>query len=440
MDSLRQLGSRGLRLAALVLCGCSGGRNSVTGQASVAGSNPVGDQSAPASGAPGSSAGAAGAARSSSAGRTAPLGAANMQAGASAGATSVRPPDQAGAPAAGSAAVSGRGAPSPPPAGAAGSFKVFDQIPQFGMYANSDPKNYTPPAGVLLWKHGTEFVAKLSPKQQAQIGADLKARVTYHAQCDNYDRIGSSFFILSAPGRMPAPNDPRTELVRFITPFSDSTRDPLATYVYPDADVASYASTLADASQDVWIGIGGGSNPYDGDPCTNTDQPADFKAIGFKYSLEFVSSQPLMAAKGVSLTALYDISAMRLPVTGDISNPGSSVMGHLTVIVSGHGADSGGDEYMNTTDTLSLNGQALGMFDTKIDCASYAKFSPDGNQGIFMGNNAGNPRNWCPGALVPPHTFPALLNAGANMVSLAVDPNKLPSGSYYATSISFSAP
>jgi hypothetical protein len=185
------------------------------------------------------------------------------------------------------------------------------------------------------------------------------------------------FFVVVPQGRMPAATDTRTELARFITPFSDYQRGALATYVFADSDVASYASTLADASQDVWIGIRGGSNPYDGDPCTSTNQTADF---------------------------------------------------------------SGGDEYMNTMDTLSVNGQMIGTFSTKIDCAAYAKASPDGNPGIFQSNNGGNPRNWCPGALVAARTCPVMLNAGMNNVSLGIAPSKLPSGSYYATSISFSTP
>lgn len=311
----------------------------------------------------------------------------------------------------------------------------------FGMYVETDPKGYTPPAGVLLWSHGTAYATKLTPAQKAQIGADVSARITYHAQCDNYDRLGGVFFLTVPRDQAPTETDARTELVRFITPFSDYNRGALATYVFPSADIASYANTLADAAKDVWVGIGGGSNPYADDPCSNTNKSDDFKAVGYKYSLELVSTQPLTAAKtSVTLTALYNVQAMNVPVTATFDNPGAALDGRITVIVSGHGAESGGDEYQSTMDTLSVNGQSVGSFNTKLDCASYAKFSPDGNQGIFNGNNAGNPRNWCPGALVPPHTFAAKLAPGSNAVSLAIDPARVPSGSYYATSFNFSSP
>lgn len=326
-------------------------------------------------------------------------------------------------------------------AGTPGTFKLFDQIPQFGIYVTTNP-NYMPPAGVLMWSYGTVFLTKLTATQQSQIGSDLEARVTYHAQCDNYDRLGGLFFIVLPKGQMPATTDQRTELVRFITPFSDYTRGALATYVFPQADISTFARTLADPTQDVWVGIAGGSNPYDGDPCTTgTPQTDDFKAVGFKYSLDFVSTQPLAAGASTILTALYNVQATSIPVAGTFTNnAGASLTGRVTVIVTGHGAASGGDEYMNTQDTVTLNGTQIGSFNTKVDCASYEQYSPDGNPGIFRNNNTSNPRNWCPGELVPPRSFAATLDAGSNSVSLGIAPSTVPSGSYYPTSFSFSSP
>jgi hypothetical protein len=136
-----------------------------------------------------------------------------------------------------------------------------------------------------------------------------------------------------------------------------------------------------------------------------------------------------------------NIAATKVPVAGTFNHLGAGELaGMLTVIVSAHGAESGGHEYRNTQDTVMLNGKAIGSFDTKVDCAALEKFSPDGNPGIFRNNNGSNPRNWCPGALVPSHTFPATLIPGGNSVSLGVNVSSVPSGSYYATSIHFSSP
>lgn len=317
--------------------------------------------------------------------------------------------------------------------------KIFEQIPQFGIYATRDPK-YTPPAGVLMWSYGTVFLVKLSEPQKAAIRAKLSVRLTYHAQCDNYDRIGSLFFLTAASGQMPAVKDQRVELVRYITPFSDYMRGALATYVYPEADISAYASTLADASKDVWVGIVSGANPYDGDPCTNAQVTPEFREVGYKFSVEFLSSGAAVPAVGTTLAALSHSSQKKVPIAAAFDNSGEVLDGRITVIISGHGSDSGGVEYSNTRHTVLLGGTEIGSFETKIDCASYEKYSPDGNPGIFRSNTSTNPRNWCPGALVPAHTFPAMLKSGMNDVSIKSSKTDVPSGSFYATTINFTAP
>jgi hypothetical protein len=99
------------------------------------------------------------------------------------------------------------------------------------------------------------------------------------------------------------------------------------------------------------------------------------------------------------------VSATSVPATGTFTNnSGASLTGRVTVIVTGHGAEAGGNEYMNAQDTVSLNGTQIGSFSTKVDYASYAQYSPDGNPRIFRNNNTTNPRNWCPGELVPPRS------------------------------------
>ena len=326
------------------------------------------------------------------------------------------------------------------PGGTPGTFNIFDQIPQFGMYEMKDP-NYAPPAGVLMWSFGTEFLRQLTPAQKGMIGSDLKAQVTYHAQCDNYTRLGHLFVMVLPRGQSPTTGDQRTELARFLTPFSNYMRGSLATYVFPPADLSAFASVLADPSHDVWIGIDGGSNPYigAGDPCLSV--APEFKAIGFKYSLDFVSTQPRAGGASTILTAVYYVSAMSVPVTGTFTNDlGGSVTGRVTVIVTGHGTEMINNESMHTQDTVTLNGAQIGSFNTKTDCASYAPHSPDGNPGLFANNNTTNPRNWCPGEIVPSRSFDAMLNPGANSVSLGMTPSTVPTGSYYPTSLTFSSP
>lgn len=323
---------------------------------------------------------------------------------------------------------------------------VFDQIPQFGLYVDSDPQNYSPPSGVTLWSHGTEYVSKLSDLQRSQLGSDLAIVVSYWAQCDEYDRLGSIFLLLEPNGQEPQPTDPRIELVRFITPFSDFRQGTLAKHVYPDADVSAYAHALADPTHDAWIGIAGGSNPHPGDACSQSDGTLragvtpDFARVGFKYSVDLVSTQPLDGGTSLVLPVIGKSDQKLLPIEGNFANDGDEISGHVIVVVSGHGSADGGDEYKHTLDTVSLNETEIGSFSTKVDCARYAQFSPLGNPGIFKNNQLFNPRNWCPGALVPSHRFDATLAAGNNTVRLAIEPSTLSEGSSYSTSITFCAP
>src|SRR4029077_19482442 len=115
---------------------------------------------------------------------------------------------------------------------------------------------------------------------------------------------------------------PRTEIVRFITPFSDFTRGAHATHVYPLASIAPFAQILADTSHDVWIGIAGGSNPYSGDPCVALDAGADFSQVGFSYSVDFASTQPLVLAPSLVESAVSNLSETMVPITGTLTNPG----------------------------------------------------------------------------------------------------------------------
>jgi hypothetical protein len=116
--------------------------------------------------------------------------------------------------------------------------------------------------------------------------------------------------VCGPPGQAPVEKDPRVEIVRYITPFSDYNRGELATYVFADADVSAYAGTLADAGKDVWIGIASGANPYDGDPCTDAQVTPEFRQVGYKFSVEIVSSGTLNPG---SNTVTLSVSPGKIP-------------------------------------------------------------------------------------------------------------------------------
>ncbi|MEK8029878.1 peptide-N-glycosidase F-related protein [Ideonella sp. DXS29W] len=315
---------------------------------------------------------------------------------------------------------------------APGTFTPFSDIPMFGLYATDAPP-YTPPAGVLMKNNGTRYITKLTSAQRALIGSDLKARITYHAQCDNYDRLGAMFLIVKRPGEDPLDTDPIVEVARWVTPFSDFWQGAKATYTFPEADLAPFSGLMRNRNVDVWLGIDGGSNPYTGDPCTNKDVTPEFRVVGFRYTVDLVSTQPGKASKGLPSMPVPMSDYTSVPVAGSATSKRTGG-GTAVVIVSGHGSASGGDEYKHTVDTLTVNGAAVGSFSTQAMCAAYRKYSPDGNPFIFLNNGGSNPRNWCPGALIPAHSFRVTLGA-ENTVSLDMDDPRVPDGSYYRTSI-----
>ncbi|WP_396267828.1 peptide-N-glycosidase F-related protein [Ideonella sp.] len=315
---------------------------------------------------------------------------------------------------------------------APGTFNVFSDLPMFGIYVSTPPA-YTPPPGVVMQRNGTRFVTQLTSAQRALIGSDLKARVTYHAQCDNYDRLGAMFLIVKPVGVPLSDGDPITEVARWITPFSNYWNGVKATYTFPDADLSAFAGLMRNPNLDVWVGIDGGSNPYTGDPCTNRDVTPEFRAVGFRYSLDLASTRGTPKLKSTAAMPVPFGDYTAVPVAGAARLAQASA-GTAVVIVSGHGAANGGDEYKHTNDTLTLNGNVVGSFSTMVDCKRYRQYSPDGNPFIFLNNKTSNPRNWCPGALVAARAFKVSL-LPENTVSLGMGDARVPEGSYYRTSI-----
>lgn len=93
----------------------------------------------------------------------------------------------------------------------------------------------------------------------------------------------------------------------------------------------------------------------------------------------------------------------------------------LSIITSAHGSASGGEEYAHRKHYVYVDGVLASTIDTKKDCSSYQKYSPLGNPFIFIGNNSFNPRNWCPGEVLPRYSvYLGSLSAGKHIVKVEV--------------------
>ncbi|GAA4425172.1 discoidin domain-containing protein [Actinokineospora soli] len=316
-----------------------------------------------------------------------------------------------------------------------GTVALFDRVPMFGMYSWEQP-DYTPPPGVLMWNRGTEYARKLSDLEKSRIGADAELRITYHAQCDNYDRIGTTFMISVPRGQTPTAETPRTTLRDFITPFSNYWQGAKATYQFPAAPIGVFAKALADPDRDTWIGIGGGSNPRPDDACQSRSVEPAFRKIGFKYSLSVVSSAPVAPGDRDVVSLMAGSEQKTNAITAGPAPVGAQ-QGVLAVTIAGYGSDDGGEEYSSTTVAVKVNDKAVGSFSTGVDCAAFEQHSPDGNVGIFRNNLTTNPRSWCPGDLVRMWTAPVdSLGTGPVTVKLT-HPRTSPfsDSSFYRTSV-----
>ncbi|MFK2890915.1 hypothetical protein ISS98_07250 [Dyella flagellata] len=349
---------------------------------------------------------------------------------------------------------------------------VLSNIPQFGIYNSSMPANYSPPAGVvMIYTNGTWYsLAKLTTTQQQELGSDLSAKLTYFAGCDNYDRNGGLVFLAMPNGHQPTAADiasSSTEMAHFQTTFNDYTQA-YPTYVFPLISIQQYAAFLADTTHDIWVGISGGANPYNGDVCqdsngninpstpvasyptglTKAQGQAIYAASGFAYSLDLSWTQaPVTANADAVVTAVATVktgaststnvplsyyqygnsSYATLPIAGTITVPApgngaSTVTGTITVTIDSHGPNA--EYFYNTPNTLKINGVPVGAsFSTLAECSAYA------NSTINPGNPyldaPPNTRNWCNGSSIRP--TPA--DTSAPMTSVVIPNVTLNSGS-----------
>lgn len=349
---------------------------------------------------------------------------------------------------------------------------VLTQAPQFSIYSDDLPPLYTPPPGIVLLRGNESWytLTKLSPAQQAQLGADLSAKVTKFAGCDAFDRIEKIVYIAKEPGAVPTQADfPNAiEIARFMTTFSTYNRDSNpAPYVSPLMDVSAFAPHLADPTRDIWVGFAGGSYPtYPNgsgtyNPCwssggvqtpnlpsapyppglTTEQAQAIFARTGFSFSLDFVSTQPpgplapypaMTFSMGDPVVPegsdrMYLGGVLQVPLL----EPGiTAVWGSLHVIVTMHGGNS---EYGFSTDnSVQLNGAYVGdPFSTQTNCNSFIGTAINPLNGSISsgtnGANPSNPRNWCPGGPVrttvanPGTTNPTDANPGVPVRSQVIN-------------------
>lgn len=305
-------------------------------------------------------------------------------------------------------------------------------------------------------------------------GAEVALKVTVRSAGDRWDKSGSCFVISDTTqinllqsgeedfkypegsrwgekygGVKISENfTPVVELMRFMTPFGvgfysedreDDHRKPVyipewAKEVEWEADVTDFYQTLTDGAYiGIWI-----------DSWTKE---------GYEVDVEIEAKERYTKRKGIISLAntIYYGKDQSIPgffaegnfeVDFELEQPLKNVT--LKYITTGHGGHSGGDEFVETANSLYLDDkQVLDTVPWRVDCASFRRFNP--SSGVWLIEDSANyidweakkykvklieerqassdlsRSNWCPGSMVEPYAIQlGQMEAGSHRLSIAI--------------------
>lgn len=306
--------------------------------------------------------------------------------------------------------------------------KVFEDVPFYSMYHYLGEGQQLPPeafsqipAGAIRI-HGYErdiISRKLSSEEIAQFGNGLKMNVKIKAACDNYDRIAGVNLALVPKGLSTYTWEnqevQRIEIGRFITPFMNKNKMP--NEVPYSFQVDNVSQILHDAKlaelYDFWIefradGYSEAANSQVAGCAGRTDV--------FRGDLEFVSSQPFQSVGQNALLPLQYRKYLNNYSATDVEGQTTRIVNftlqepmndaRLHLIISNHGANSGGEEYNRRKHFVYVDDQLVMEFTPGgKSCEDFRVYNTQGN-GIYSSSPRTLRRwvswsNWCPGDLIP---------------------------------------
>ena len=274
------------------------------------------------------------------------------------------------------------------------------------------------------------YAKKLKPEDFAWFGEETDLNVSIGALCDNYDRIGNISLSLLPKGSEYAPSeDMRFELARFITPFMNMNAQPYEVPYHFDARLLSmiFRDKSLQENYDFWLEFEIFGIPYAANQqITGCGDRNDV----FKGTLEFVAhDEPASAVTDHLLVPIYH----KIPeIHGDknlnnhnpnacdqvgetsrtwkVTVPEDLADASITLQLSNHGANAGGEEYNRRQHFVYFDGELIATFTPGgKSCEPYRFYNTQRN-GIYgsypKSDRAwANNSNWCPGDLVPIRVF-----------------------------------
>lgn len=292
--------------------------------------------------------------------------------------------------------------------------QVFDDTPvRFAPDIYPAGYNAPGPDSIFHLVNGRIILKKITlPDYRRNV--NLKLRVTIASNGDRWDKSGSCFVLPNASGinllniargekQFPAIDSmklekmvgivsgedykPTVELMRFMTPFgvghysaSDDTLSQLRKPVYIDqwADSVSWEQDITDLypllEGGAYVGIFIDTWTPEGYIASMTID-VDESAIAYD-PMPRRHVEPLMNTVYYAGQTYPDIFA-RKDVSTEFEIPEGVRNVRLKYIVTGHGGHSGGDEFVEKQNIISVDGkEVMNFVPWRIDCASFRRFNP----------------------------------------------------------------
>lgn len=272
---------------------------------------------------------------------------------------------------------------------------LFTNIPVYGIYRYPVVQDTLPQGIERLSNPAVARMINISPILK-NYKKGMKLLLTLYGQEDFYDRLAYVYFsdkkpVADGPDQSISTNS-GIEAMRFITPFFSNTTNPSQkTFISDVTDITDILPYIN--KPNVWVAVQIDNNP----------EYRIANKAGFTFSLSMVktSTEP----SGKYIQPLFKTAMTSKQYEHTFQTIKALTGARLYITTSGHGAASGGEEYAHRRHDIYVDGLLADNINTEKNCASYRQYSPLGNPGIFIGNGSFNPRNWCPGEVLPRYSI-----------------------------------
>ena len=307
--------------------------------------------------------------------------------------------------------------------GEARSLKLYDQVVFYDGY-NDNVFDADKGDGILRHRNNL-YAIRLTDEQLAWFGSDLTLKIDIGALCDNYDRIGNVNLAFTPKGAdsYDWQTATRVELARFITPFMNKNRKPTVVPYSYVIDAASYIfrDSHLRSAYDLWLefelfgipyaaneqisGCQGRNDVFDGtlafESLSAPQQTVDnhvFVPIVIKRP-EYQGNNLNNYSEGGTDEIGRCIKTWTFDVPEDVADA------RITFIISNHGANAGGEEYVRRLHRISVDGEVVMEYTPGgVSCEPYRRYNTQTN-GIYSYIRPESfwktYSNWCPGAAIP---------------------------------------